>query len=194
MTGQRSINKAACKRLAAEVRAEIGLGAMDVLDPWRLAKLYGIEVITLSALPLCSETRAHFTVVRPDMFSGALVPIRDGAVIIENDAHPPARRRSTMGHELAHVFGEHKFGTSLVNERGCRLANQVQEDEAAEIGAELLIPFEAAKLLARRKATNEEVALQFGVSTDLARWRMDSTGARLIAARQAAAYRRARGA
>lgn len=194
MTGKRSINKAACKRLAAELRAEIGLQPMDALDPWALAELYGISVIPLGALPLGNEIRDHFTIGRPDVFSGALVPIRSGAVIIENDAHPEVRRRSTMGHELAHVFGEHKFGTSLVNERGCRLANQVQEEEAAEIGGELLIPFEAAKHLARRRATNEEVALQFGVSTDMARWRMDSTGARLIAARQAAAYRRASGA
>jgi Zn-dependent peptidase ImmA (M78 family) len=122
------------------------------------------------------------------------VPIGSGAVIIENDSHPTARRRSTMGHELADVFGEHKFGTSLVNERGCRLADQMQEDEAAEIGGELLIPFEAAKKLARRNATTEAVALQFGVSTDMARWRMDATGARIIAARQATAYQRARGA
>jgi Zn-dependent peptidase ImmA (M78 family) len=54
------------------------------------------------------------------MFSGALVPIGTGAVIVENDSHPSVRRRSTLGHELAHVFGEHKFATSLVNERGCR--------------------------------------------------------------------------
>ena len=190
MTGKRvAINKAECKRLAAERRAEIGLGQMDALDPWKLAKLYGIEVIALSTLQVSKQAHDHFTVVRPEVFSGALIPIRNGAVIIENDTHPLARRRSTIGHELAHVFGEHKFGTSLVNERGCRLANQVQEDEAAEIGGELLIPFEAAKKLARRNATNEEVAIQFGVSTDLARWRMDATGARLIARRQASAYR-----
>lgn len=193
MTGKRSFNKAACKRLAAEVRAEIGLQPMDALDPWKLAEVYGIAVIPVSALPVSSEIREHFTIVRPDLFSGALVPLGNGAVIVENDSHPPARRRSTMGHELAHIFGEHKFGTSLVSERGCRLADQRQEDEAAEIGGELLIPFEAAKQLARRKATNEEVALQFGVSTDLARWRMDATGARLIARRQEAAYRRASG-
>jgi Zn-dependent peptidase ImmA (M78 family) len=189
-----SVNKAACKRLAAEVRAEIGLQPMEALDPWKLAELYGVKVIALSALPLTSEIRNHFTVARQELFSGALVPFRNGAVIIENDAHPSARRRSTMGHELAHVFGEHKFSTSLVNERGCRLADQTQEEEAAEIGGELLIPFEAAKKLARQNATNEEVALQFGVSTDMARWRMDATGARLIAARREAAYRRATGA
>lgn len=193
MTGKRSVNKAACKRLAAELRAEIGLEPTDALDPWALAELYGITVISLGSLPLDNEVRYHFTVARPEVFSGALVPIRSGAVIVENDTHPEVRRRSTMGHELAHIFGEHKFGTSLVNERGCRLANQVQEDEAAEIGGELLIPFEAAKRLARRRATNEEVALQFGVSTEMARWRMDATGARLIAARRATAYRRASG-
>lgn len=194
MTPKRSVNKAHCKRLAAELRAEVGLGLMDALDPWKLAELYGVKVIPISELSLNSEIHDHFSIARPEVFSGALVPIGTGAVIIENDAHAPVRRRSTMGHELAHIFGEHKFGTSLVNERGCRLANQAQEEEAAEIGGELLIPFEAAKKLARRNATNEEVAGHFGVSTEMARWRMDATGARLIAARQSAAYRRARGA
>lgn len=187
MTGQRRFNKAACKRLAAEVRAEVGLSAMDALDPWRLAQEYGISVVALSELPVADHVREHFADVRPEVFSGALVPLGQGVVIVENDAHADVRRRSTMGHELAHVLGEHKFGASLVNERGCRLADQVQEEEAAEIAGELLVPFDAAKLLARRRATNEEVALQFGVSVDLARWRMDATGARLIARRRAAA-------
>jgi Zn-dependent peptidase ImmA (M78 family) len=128
---------------------------------------------------------------RANVFSGALIPIGTGAVIVENDSHPLVRRRSTMGHELAHVLSEHRFGTSLVNERGCRVPDRDQEDEAAELAGELLVPFDAAKAMARRGATNEEVALQFGVSTDLARWRLDATGARLIARRQAAAYRRA---
>lgn len=187
MTKSRGFNKAACKRLAAELRREIGLNPMDALDPWKLAEMYGIAVIPLTSLPVTSEIRDHFTLSRPEVFSGALVPVGNGAVIVENDSHPPVRRRSTMGHELAHVFGEHKFDTSLVNERGCRIANQIQEEEASEIAGELLVPFESAKLLARRKATNEAVALQFGVSIDLARWRMDATGARLIARRYAAA-------
>lgn len=146
----------------------------------------------LADIDLQDKICEQFTVVRHELFSGALVPLRNGTVIVENDSHSDARRRSTMGHELAHVLGEHKFGASLVNERGCRLADQSQEAEAAEIGGELLIPFEAAKQLARREATNEEVACQFGVSVEMARWRMDATGARLIAARQFAAYQRAR--
>ncbi|WP_328814184.1 ImmA/IrrE family metallo-endopeptidase [Rhodococcus sp. NBC_00297] len=190
MTARRSVNKAACKRLAAELRAEIDLRPMEALNPWKLAKLYGVKIITLSALGIDSDVRKHFTITRPEVFSGALVPFSNGAIIVENDGHSDARRRSTLGHELAHVVGEHKFGTSLVNERGCRLTDQAQEDEAAEIAGELLIPFEAAKQLARREATDEDVALQFEVSVELARWRMNATGARIIARRRSAAYRR----
>jgi len=193
VTGKRTINKAACKRLAGEVRAELGLEPMDPLDPWQLAKLYGVRVMALGALPLDHTIREHFRTVRPEVFSGALLPNRTGAVIVENDAHSLDRRRSTMGHEMAHVVGEHKFGTSLVNERGCRMADKVQEDEAAEISGELLIPFEAAKRLARQKATDDEVALRFGVSSELARWRMNATGARIIAQRAARNFRRASG-
>lgn len=39
------------------------------------------------------------------------------------------------------------------------MANQAQEDEPTEIAGQLLVPFDAAKMLARRKATNEEVAM-----------------------------------
>jgi hypothetical protein len=92
---KRGFNKAACKRLAAEVHTEIGLQPMDALDPWKLAKEYSAEVIPLSSLPLSSEIREHFTIRRQDLFSGALVPLGNGAVIVENDSHPPARRRST---------------------------------------------------------------------------------------------------
>ncbi|HSX65924.1 ImmA/IrrE family metallo-endopeptidase [Nocardioides sp.] len=186
------INKAACKRLAVEVRAELGLDPMQALNPWDLAELYGIRVVALGDLALDHAIRDHFHAVRPEVFSGALLPHRSGAVIVENDAHPLARRRSTMGHELAHLVAEHQFGTSLVNERGCRTADKLQEDEAAEISGELLVPSDAAKRLARQKATDDEVALRFGVSIELARWRMNATGARIIAQR-AANYRRASG-
>jgi len=189
VSARHGFNKAACKRLAAELRTEIGLDPLDPLDPWQLADLYGIRVMSLTALPIDDKVREYFTVDRQDVFSGALVPLGSGAVIIENDSHPEARRRSTMSHELAHVVGEHTFGTSLVNERGCRVADPTQEGEAAEIAGELLVPFEAAKLLARKGQTNEEVALRFGVSVDMARWRMDSTGARIIAKRRTGAYR-----
>jgi Zn-dependent peptidase ImmA (M78 family) len=104
-------------------------------------------------------------------------------VVLENDQHPAARRRATLGHELAHHFLEHEFATQLVNERGCRTADPEDEAAARELGAELLLPFDAAKRLARQKASDDEAALKFQVSRELARWRLDATGARMIAQR-----------
>lgn len=46
------INKAACKRLAAEARSELGLRPMQPLNPAELAELYGISVFALKDLSL----------------------------------------------------------------------------------------------------------------------------------------------
>ncbi len=182
--------KAHAKRLAIELREEIELGPLDPLDPWKLADLYGVDVYDLNDIGCSVDALSHFTITSPDVFSGALVPLPTGTVILENSSHPVVRRRSTMGHELAHVLLEHEFSVSLVNEKGCRNADRDQEGDATELSGELLLPFEAAKRLARNKATDEAVADQFEVSTAFARWRLYSTGARKIAARQSEAYAR----
>jgi hypothetical protein len=176
------VNKAALKRLAIEVRSEVGVGIYEPFDPFQLAKLYGVAVYQLSSLECSPRALSHFQIHRPDVFSGALVPFGSGAVIIENDAHAPERRRSTGSHEMAHLVLEHPFTTTLVNERGCRMADGDHEKEAAELSGELLLPFEAAKALAHQDATDEEAAEQFEVSVEVARWRLNSTGARKIAA------------
>jgi hypothetical protein len=62
MTKSRSFNKAACKRLAAALCSETGLHPMDALDPWKLAELYGIDVIPLSTRTIGSDLRDHVTV------------------------------------------------------------------------------------------------------------------------------------
>lgn len=175
------MNKAELKRRALELRAEIGLTAYQPFDPYALAELYGIDVYQLSDLERSPEALQHFQVERTDVFSGALVPFGSGVVIVENDAHPLARRRSTASHEIAHVALEHPFAATLVNERHCRTANPEHENEASELGGELLLPFDAAKRLARQQASDEEAALQYGVSIEIARWRMNATGARIMA-------------
>jgi hypothetical protein len=52
------------------------------------------------------------------------------------------------------------------------------------------LPTDAARRLALDGASDEAAAEQFGVSVDLARWRLNATGARKIAARAHAKRRR----
>jgi Zn-dependent peptidase ImmA (M78 family) len=178
------VNKASLKRLAVEVRREIGLSPHDRFDPLQLAEAYGIDVFPLSELECAPEVLAHFQNVRTSVFSGALVPLSDGStVIVENDMHALERRVSTASHEMAHVILEHPFAATIADGNGCRIAEAANEAEAAELGGELLLPAEAARRLAYNNVPDEDVARRFGVSLELARWRMDATGARRVAAR-----------
>lgn len=180
------MNKSGLKRLALELRQETQAGPYDRFDPYKLARLYGVDVYRLGDLDCSTKALEHFTVHRISVFSGALVPVGDGAVIIENDRHDPIRQRSTAAHEMAHVVLEHPFSATLVNERGCRTSDPKYEQEAAELGGELLLTFDAARRLAWQGATDEQAASQYHVSVYVARWRMNATGARKIAARSRA--------
>ncbi len=185
------MNKSELRRLALALRREVALTAYDRFDPLVLAELYGVQVLRLSELGCSREVLGHFQTVRPQVFSGALIPLTDGStVIVENDGHAPERRVSTASHEMAHVVLEHPFAAALADSTGCRVANQALEAEAAELSGELLLPTDAARRLALDGASDETAAERFGVSVAFARWRLNVTGARKIAARALAKRRR----
>lgn len=172
--------KTEAKSLALELRTEIGLGPHVPFDPYALAAEYGITVVALSELD-CPE-RAHFLKRDGSALSGALIPDGTSVIILDNDAQMVVRRRTTVSHELAHVVLEHSFGLSLADERKCGLGG-AQEEEADWLAGELLVPYEAALKLARGGATDEVVAQRMDVSLAVARWRMNGSGARKVAAR-----------
>lgn len=175
--------KAEARRLALEVREELGLGAFTPLDPYALASLYGIEVHDLSEPTLPPAAVRHFTGVSPGSFSAALVAVGTGSVIIENHVHGLLRRRSTLAHEMAHVLLEHEFGVLVSDGGECLASSPVAEREAAELSGELLIPTAATRVAAFRRWTDASVARYFRVSGAMARWRMNVTGARTVAQR-----------
>jgi len=175
--------KAEAKRLAIDVRRELGLSIHAPLDPYELAELYGVEVHTLAEPHLPREAVAYFTAAGLERFSAALMPLGAGCFIIENHMHDLLRRRSTMAHEMAHVLLEHEFQLLLATDNGCRASSSAVEAEAAELSGELLIPWEAAKRAALRGLSDQQVATCFNVSEPMARWRMNASGARKIATR-----------
>lgn len=179
--------KATARRLAAEVREELGVRTFQPLDPYALARLYGVEVFTLAEPWLPARAVSHFTGPALDSFSGMLIRIGTGCVIVENHTHDRNRRRSTVAHEMAHVLLEHEFDVLLADGRSCRSgaegARSTVEQEAAELSAELLLPSDAARIAAFRGWTDASVARYFRVSERMARWRMNVTGARRIARR-----------
>lgn len=171
--------KAEARRLALEVRGELGVDAHCPFDPYALAELYGVEVIRLSDLECDPAAKSYFLEQQGAVLSGALVPIGSGTVILENDGQSRVRRRSTMSHEIAHVVLEHPFGVSLADDRKCGLGGEYEE-EADWLYGELLIPTDGALRLARLDASDNDAADAFDVSLSVARWRMNHSGARRI--------------
>jgi Zn-dependent peptidase ImmA (M78 family) len=181
------------KRLVSELRGELGLDAHASLDPRDLAEQYGIPVFPLTEMSEwgCSpETLAHYASDSKATFSAALIPCGTSRMIIDNDNHAPTRRRASLAHEMGHVLLEHPFTEAVLTADGCRAVHPDLEEEAHWFGGELLIPFDAATTWARRGASNDEVASHHGVSVQYAGMRMNTSGAREIARRRAAAGRR----
>lgn len=175
------------KRLALEVRGEVGLDAYAPLEPRDLADEYGIPVYLFTELAHygCADaTLSHFADDEVATFSAALVPVGTCRLILDNDNHAPTRRRASVAHEMAHVLLEHRFTAAILGPDGCRAVPPEIEDEAKWFSGELLITFAAATALARCGASDADVATRYGVSPRLAAMRMNSSGARKIAARQ----------
>lgn len=172
------------KEVAAEERGWLGLGPMDRLDPYALAKEHGIPVYPIDELPdqYCSQDAVrHFTIRKLAVWSAALVPIGDERFIMENPGHPQDRRCSSIAHELSHLCLEHEFDGVLLADDGCRKVDKKKEKEADYLASQLLIPYQAALKAAFAEKTNEQVAAMYGVSNQYAQ--MCMKGARVHAQR-----------
>jgi Zn-dependent peptidase ImmA (M78 family) len=99
---------------------------------------------------------------------------------------------SSVCHEISHIVLEHEAeGPQPFS--GGRAWNGTQEREADWLAGCLLIPLAATRAAARDGRSDVTVADMYGVSQELAAWRMNATGARILAKRQAR-FRKYRGA
>jgi hypothetical protein len=186
--------KAAARRLAQEVREELGLDDAAPFEPEAWAELYGMPLVGLQELPCSEKARRHLLGPASAKWSAALIPNGNGQVIVYNSDHAPVRVRSDISHEAGHVLLEHPNVVNVMGRQGCGNLAHDLEDQANEVAGELLLPMNAAHRLARRQVSDQEAALMYRISREMARRRLNSTGARLAAQRQLDASRRFRGA
>lgn len=159
--------KAEARRMAKEVRLELGVGTASAFDPYHLAKEYGVDVVRLSDLD-CDVASEYFATAGFRSLSGMHIRIGQyGSLIVDNDAHPAARRRSTICHEMAHVICEHEHCDRLLDTDGCRASDPSLEEEANFLAGELLLPTDVARRLCVRQVHEREVAETFGTGARL---------------------------
>jgi hypothetical protein len=178
--------KAEAERIGLELRGELNLGSRGRLEPGLLAEHLCVPVRTLRDLANVAREDVRYLLGRGrSAFSAVTVYVgRFKRLVITNPAHASTRQMSSLCHELSHIVLDHE-AEAPVSIDGARAWNGPQEREADWLAGCLLIPQEAAHAAAAEGQSDDDVAQAFGVSRDLAAWRMNTTGARIRAQRLA---------
>jgi len=184
--------KSECESIATAVRGEMGLAGHAPLRSSDLADHLGIPVHPISALDGNGVSSAvqHIRSNNKVLSAMTIFPAwpKHHRLVIFNDANSLARQNSDVAHELAHGLLLHEPRSAIVN--GCRDYSRVDEEEAAWLSGCLLVPREAAVVVAMAQMSMAAAAAEYSVSTQMMTYRVNSTGA----LRQAEASRRRRGA
>ena len=111
-------------------------------------------------------------------FSACTFDVGGKRVIVFNPLRSEARQRSDVAHELSHLLLEHEL-TEIREVGGVpfRTCRADQEEEATTLGGALLLPRPLLLRAVARGMGVEDIARGYGVTTDMARFRLNTTGA-----------------
>lgn len=175
------MNKEQLRRLAAEVRAELALTPEQAFDPHLWSEEWGVPLLSLANATEDPEALHRLTVEAPELWSAALISVGSGHAVIYNHSHAPARVLSDLTHEIAHLVAEHRIDSAWMEPGGKKCgASPEHEKEAAELGGALLIPTEKARAHAVAGRSEWALAERYGVSVEMAIWRMRASGGTVI--------------
>jgi hypothetical protein len=177
---------------ALGLRDFAGVRNEQALDPFALARFARLLVVDFDRIQgLSPESRAHLLGNAADEWSGGACsqPLPNGwRLVILNPAHGPSRNRATLMEEVAHVFLGHQpnrlaaVGRNPPVREGASTAkivareyNHADEEAAYAIGAAALVPYAALRRMVLEGRNGNEIARRFGVSRQLAEYRIKVT-------------------
>ena len=180
--------KTASETIASDIWAELNRDSLIRLEPAEIAEFLEIEILPVSALNhRASGEVSYFHGRRQSKLSAFTMFLGWQRTIFVNDVHHPNRQRSSIAHELAHALLGHPPTPPLTAD-GVRNFDRPLEKEAEFLGAALLIPRSSAIESMKAGLSSAEIADLFGVSKQLAAWRIGDSGARTIMSRTRAKY------
>jgi hypothetical protein len=176
--------KAEAIRISVGLRRDLGCGPHDPLDIEVVSSFLKVPIVPLSDFgEECAPAVRQLCENDPRAFSAVTLPCGDGArIILHNDAHAPARQRSNISHEFAHILLKHPM-TLPLDSTGCRIIDRDIEEEANWLGSVLLIPNAAAVRIVQSCMGDDVACTLYGVSADMLRFRVNTSGARIRVAR-----------
>ena len=169
--------KSEAERIAGEVRTDLGLPVASSVDPVALGKLLGVEIRAGDEL-IPRERFEELDGIQSDAFSACtLRPSPGRVVVVYNPVSSPSRQRSDMAHELAHILLDHELSRiEKLGDMTFLTCDATQEDEAFWLSGCLLLPRPLLLKETGRGSGVKRVAEKYGVSEEMARYRINVTG------------------
>lgn len=172
--------KAHSERLSLETRNSLGLRPDEAIDPISLVESKGCLVWVPNEVPGIDPVHlAQLTVGDPDSWDAVTIKEGNCTVIVVNDTRSAPRRANTIMHEWAHLELRHKPSRVDEFENGLLLLSDYPkefEDEADWLSGAMLAPRDGLVSLRKRGFSDDQIGLEFGISIDLAMWRLRMTG------------------
>lgn len=175
--------KADAERRAAALWADLAIAVTDPLDLAAAAESLGARIVMADTL--IARTRLEqLEEVQPYAFSACTFEVRDQPVIVLNPLRSHGRQRADCAHELSHLLLRHQM---RVPERMGGLVfftgNADQEDEAGWMAGAMLLPRQAVVRAAHAGMDAAAIAGFYQTTEEMARFRINATGAAIQARR-----------
>ncbi|MEU1160103.1 ImmA/IrrE family metallo-endopeptidase [Streptomyces sp. NPDC005921] len=168
--------KADAERRAARLRAELGIAEYGRLRVELLADHLGVQIVSADRL-ITLERLEELERLQAYAFSAATFEINDKAYVVTNPLRGEGRKASDVAHELSHLILEHEL-TEVRELNGVpfRTCRPEQEEEATALGGTLMLPRPLLLGAVRRGWGPPEIAEEYGVTEEMARFRYNTTG------------------
>jgi len=165
------------EKLGLRVRSFLNLGIHERLDPYKLAELIGLRVISLKDVIGLPDDVKLVLMNSSHAWSGGATPeLPDGSrVVIINPMQSQGRRAATLMEEVCHTLFDHKHSQITLtpdSDNKYRDYNDLIEEEAYSVGAAALLPYHALDCDLSRGVVIKSIANHFGVTLSLVKYRM----------------------
>lgn len=175
--------KAEAERRAAALWAELEHPLTAPLDLDSCAAHVGARIVDAGELVAQSRLE-ELEAIQAWAFSACTFDVAGTPVIVLNPLRGPGRRRADCAHELAHLLLRHQMRVpERVGDYVFFTGNPDQEDEAGWFAGCLLLPRQAVVKAVWAGMDAAEIAELYQTTEEMARFRVNATGAAVQARR-----------
>jgi Zn-dependent peptidase ImmA (M78 family) len=168
--------KADAERRAAAIRAQLGRCPRAAVDARDLAMSMDLAVIAADSLVERARLQ-ELEQLQAYAFSAATFLVDGKHVIVVNPLHSEGRQNSSIAHELSHILLNHQLSEiQELDGTPFRTCNPSEEEQATALGGTLLLPRPLLLDAARQGLGVTDIATNYRVTEDMARYRYNTTG------------------